>query len=74
MYNFGNVSIKSSNQGGFTEDSTNYILINSDKKEKAVFTGGNILIGTIGNPYYKELNDIKIIQMVIVILLRMKLK
>ena len=59
LYNFGNVSIKSSNQGGFTEDSTNYILINSDKKEKAVFTGGNILIGTIGNPYYKELNDIK---------------
>ena len=59
IYNFGNVSIKSSKKGGFTEDSINYILINSDKKEKAVFTGGNILIGTIGNPYYKELDENK---------------
>lgn len=49
-YNIGHITLSIIKTPGFTSDSCCYLLTNSKKVNRAVFTGGLILYGDIGKP------------------------
>lgn len=50
----GNVALKSINTPGHSPDSISIVLIDSEGKEKAVFTGDTLFIGDCGRPDLRE--------------------
>ncbi len=50
LFKLGNVYIKVLHTPGHTLESTTYLLIDEDGKEKAIFTGDTLLIGDVGRP------------------------
>ncbi|MEM7548452.1 MAG: MBL fold metallo-hydrolase [Bacteroidota bacterium] len=50
IFDLGNVKIKVLHTPGHTPESTCYLLIDEEGKEKAIFTGDTLFIGDVGRP------------------------
>ena len=49
-FSIGDITIRALHTPGHTPESTCYLLLNADGKEKAVFTGDTLFIGDVGRP------------------------
>ena len=49
-FSIGKIKIKALHTPGHTPESTTYLLIDENQKEKAIFTGDTLFIGDVGRP------------------------
>ena len=57
VFKLGNISIKVLHTPGHTMESTTYLVLDSDGKEHAIFTGDTLFLGDVGRPDLAQKSD-----------------